>query len=130
MVARHTFLKLCRFGIAGGASTLLYALFAFILSSIFSIKFIYIHLTAFFMAIPFSYLMQRGFTFRHKGSHKKTSWRFLITTLAALGVSSLTSFYLVDIADAPEWIGIATVMLIVPLTSYAAMSYWVFRDKK
>lgn len=130
MISKESISRLFRFAIVGGTSTLLYALIAYILTFIFSGKFIYIHIAAYCLAVPFSYFAQRGFTFRHKGSHKTTSWRFLIANLVALTVSSFVSFYLVDIAGLHEWFGIFIAMIVVPVMSFATMSYWVFVDRR
>ncbi len=130
MVTRDSLAKLFRFAIAGGLSTLLYMIFAFTLGAVFSMKFIYIHVAAFALAVPFSYFLQSGFTFQYKGSHKKSSWRFLMTTLTAFIVTTLVSFVLVDIWGMPQWIGIVTVAFIVPIISFISMRYWVFVDTR
>lgn len=126
---KELILRLVRFAIAGGASTALYGIFAFTLSMAIHTKFIYIHALSFALAIPFSYMLQKKFTFRHNGSHKKTAWRFLITTGAAFLITSVTSFFLVDVWYMPEWLGIVIVMLIVPIISFITMSCWVFVNR-
>lgn len=126
---KELILRLVRFAIAGGTSTALYGIFAFILSSAIDTKFLYIHALSFALAIPFSYMLQKKFTFRHNGAHKQTAWRFLITTGAAFLITSATSFFLVDVWHMAEWMGIVIVMFIVPVISFITMSCWVFVNR-
>jgi putative flippase GtrA len=121
--------KMFRFVIAGGVSTIFYVIFAFILSINLTTEFLYIHILAFCLAIPFSYFLQKDFTFQLKGQHRAASWRFLTTTLVAFTITTLISFLLVDIWLVAQWGYILMVAVTVPVISFISMRYWVFVDR-
>ncbi|MEP5661519.1 MAG: GtrA family protein [Hyphomicrobiales bacterium] len=120
------FLKLFRFGIAGVMNSLLYGLFSLTLTNLGDYSAIAIHAIAFSMCVPISYFLQRDFTFRHSGAHRQSAIRFL----ALMTVLFLVGLFTVEVAnwlDLTRYAGIAMVILIIPLTSFFAMRFWIFR---
>ena len=122
--------KLFRFAVAGGTATLLYLALSFIVNALTAWPFMLIHVLSFALAIPCSYLLQKIFTFRHKGAHKQALWRFLVTVFTTFGVSTFAAHYAVGVLGAAHWIGFVTVAIIVPLISFICMQFWVFVERK
>jgi putative flippase GtrA len=124
---RIQLLKLGRFGAVGLSSSLLYGLLASVLLRT-QIGLLPAHCIAYALAIPYSYVAQRGFTFRSSRSHMISFPRFLLTNT----ISFLLSTGIVATATAlqlPPAIAIAAVIIVVPLLNYLCMNAWVFPDR-
>jgi putative flippase GtrA len=123
---RTQLLKLMRFGAVGLSSSLLYGLMASALIHA-HVGLVVAHCIAYALAIPFSYLAQRGFTFRSSRSHVMSFPRFLLTN----AVSFLLSTGIVAMSTAlqvPAAAAIAAVIVFVPLINYLCLNAWVFPD--
>lgn len=120
-------LKLVRFGAVGLSSSLLYGLLASLLLRM-HVGLVIAHCIAYALAIPYSYVAQRGFTFRSSHSHLISLPRFLLTNV----LSFLLSTGIVAMATAvqlPAAVAIATVIIVVPLINYLCMNAWVFPNR-
>lgn len=122
----ETLVKLLRFGLVGGAATLLYGLFAVALQELFAPPVLLGHALAYHLAIPASYLGQRSFTFRYRGSDRRALKRFLVTAAVAFAISTAAVYGVEAWLGWPYLAGTLITMLVVPLVSFATMLLWVF----
>lgn len=122
--------KLIRFGISGGTTTLLYGLLSWSMLAATSLPFLIVHTISYALCIPVSYLLQRNFTFQHKGTHKVSIPRFATLNLIAFLVSTFAAGIASFVFGTPDWIAVLIVMITVPIASFIAMWLWVFVDKK
>lgn len=118
-----------RFGISGGLSTLCYGIFTLLLTYITPWSPFLLHTVAYLLSIPISYLMQRDFSFRDRGSKLKSFKKFVIAIFFTFLLSSILIFITASIG-APPWAGTVLVMVVVPLVSYMIMKHWIFLEKK
>ena len=131
MIKRHLpiFLRLIRFAISGGLSTILYGVFAVLFGFLTSFSAMTSHIVAYILCVPVSYLLQRNFTFKHKGNHKIAVPKFITAFIAAFAISTITVEILVNNLGFAKEIGTISVMIIVPIVSYLTMQLWVFKAK-
>ena len=123
------FFEIIRFGIAGGAATLLYGLLSLLLTWSTGRPAITVHVLAYFLALPVSFLAQGLFTFRYRGKKAHAFTRFLVVAVVAFGLSTVSVYFLRDIPVYGRYLGIVATMLLVPLISFVTMKLWVFHDR-
>ena len=124
-----TVAQLVRFALSGGLATILYAVVAIGLARATELDAIAVHVLAYFICIPMSYLLQRGYTFRHTGSRAVSGLRFLVVATTAF-LASTVAVILAEMAELPPNAGTLAVIVIVPTTSYLMMRMWVFRQEE
>lgn len=118
--------KLIRFGLVGGTSTILYGALAVLIEKIGILPHFAIHILCYCLSLPASYMMQKTFTFRHKGAHKKAAPRFIITSASSLVISSGLFWLITNTLELPYIAGVLGVMISVPIISFLTMQFWVF----
>jgi putative flippase GtrA len=119
--------KLIRFGVVGLSSALLYGLLTNLLLHV-QVGLLLAHCIAYASVIPYSYLAQRGFTFRSGHSHVVSFPLFLLTNT----ISFILSTVIVAMSPAlrlPAVVVIAAVIVVVPLINYFCLNAWVFPDR-
>lgn len=85
-----------------------------------------------------SYVLNKTFTFRHKGTIRESFWKFVLVILVCYGVSywaglRLTSFWLASFPFERKWIENAAVLAgagIYTVTNYLGNKYFAFREKE
>lgn len=121
--------KLLRFGFSGGIGTLLYGLLAISMSYLSQLDAMAVHVLAYALCVPVSYLLQRNFTFRYEGQHRVAILKFITAAVLAFCVSTLLVQLIKD-SGYPEYLGTLIVMVIVPVSSYLTMQLWVFTETR
>ncbi len=120
-------LLLARFGTVGAAATLFYAVLVAIFGFTIGIAPLYAHGLAYLFAIPLSYIGQRKWAFRHKGSKRASFFRFLVAALSAFIISTALVM-LILAAGYPAILGTLCTMVVVPSVSFVVMRFWVFKE--
>ena len=85
-------------------------------------------LCGYFVAIPVSYLGQKYFAFKSRGSIEHDLPRFLMLQLVNLLLAAAVMKFIVDILQMPFVLGTAAVIVVIPLFTYVILSYGVFAD--
>jgi len=119
-------LKLVRFALVGGSTTLLYAIFAIGIHEILGSPVLLGHAIAFLLAVPLSYLGQRRFTFLYKGRQLLALKRFLVTSGFAFAVSTGAVYLSNEILNWHYLVATGITVLVVPLVTFVTMLLWVF----
>ncbi len=118
--------QLFRFAVSGGLSTLLYGVFSIFLTYFTTWSVNGVHALSFLLCVPVSYLLQRSFTFRFDGTYTKSLIRFFMLMLTTFAIS-VVAVNVVDGLGYHRLVGVISVMVVVPITSYLAMQHWIFR---
>ncbi len=121
-------LRLSRFLLIGGASTVLYAVLALALSNVEGVGVTGASILAFGIAAVFSYVGHKYITFVSGGDHRFELPRFLVLTLLGLVVVSLLPAILCGVLDLPAAVPIVLACVFIPAVNYVVLGLWVFRD--
>jgi putative flippase GtrA len=121
------FFRIARFGLVGGSAALVYAVSLLSLVHLFNTGSMLSSAVAYLVAIPFSFLGQKYFTFRSKG----TMWKELPAFLLLQGVNLIAAMFVthvvVDVMGLGNFAGIVAVIIAVAIISYASMALAIFR---
>jgi len=121
--------KLARFAGVGALATGLYVAVAWVAVEAFGLAPLPASLFGYVAAIGVSYLGQKRLTFRSAGAHRIELPRFLATSVLAFA-GSVGSMAAVTGAGWDYRFGLVAAALAVPLASFAAMNFWVFRRQR
>jgi putative flippase GtrA len=121
-------LKFVRFTAVGLSSALLYVLLVSALLWFGSGPLVLIHCIAYALSIPYSYLAQRGFTFRSDRLHTIAFPRFLLTNALSF-VLSTGIIALSAALDIPTATAVAAAVVVAPSINYLCMNGWVFPER-
>jgi putative flippase GtrA len=121
---REIALRIARFALVGGLSSLLYLLFAWWLIDLSSP--VAGTVVAYLLVVPINFLLQKYFTFRSAAAARAELPRFLfihgMNTSLSAGIMAVVATWW---GLAPIWGMLATVV-IVPIIVYLALDAWVF----
>ncbi len=125
--------KVIRFCIVGGLASFIYFIATHIILNQTSFDAVYASIMAYLIAIPFSFLGQKYFTFKANGNPFVEMTLFLVSHLLGLIVSTAVVF----LSNAMELninIGLFAVIILVPVINFIFMNTIVFKhfalDKK
>ena len=120
--------KFLRFGLVGAAASLLYAVLAygFIEGSVLPPTLA--SAAAYSLAIPFSFIAQKFFTFKARGDFKLELPRFLATQAVGLLIATVIMAFIEKSSYEPLW-GITAVVIAVPLLNFLLMNNYVFKKE-
>jgi putative flippase GtrA len=129
MAAVGSFRRLSRFALIGIASTVIYAVSAFLLSSLpgATLPAALASFAAYAMAALFSYTGHKYFTFTSGGSHAMELPRFLLLTASGLIVAIVLPELLTQMLGIPALVPILLTCIAVPIINYVVLGRWVFR---
>ena len=117
--------RLIRFGCVGGTASLVYAVLVWLLVSNGLTSPTTASIIAYLVAIPVSFLGQKFFTFRAKGK-VKTEFGFFLANHAFGLLLSTGIMGMIQTAGLDIKLGIAIVVIAVPIVSYLFMNFLVF----
>jgi len=89
------------------------------------------NLLGYLAAVAVSYFGHQRITFRvpvAEVSHQRQAPRFLLTSLCGLAISYLVLLAMNLLLSAPDWLSLACVVTLVPVYTYIANKYWVFKS--
>lgn len=123
---RQLWFLIVRFGLGGGAATLTYALLSFGFSQWTAATDMAAHISAFCLAIPVSYLIQRNFVFRDAQSMRRTLPLFIATAVFAFILSTSAIYVCRSILMFPELTSFAVAVIAVVVANFLLLFFWVF----
>jgi putative flippase GtrA len=119
-------LQLARYGLVGGALSVLYAGLTAVLIEATNWPALNASIGAFVLSLPFAYLGHRYVTFRSSGSHATELVRFVVTMTNAFVVSSLSMLVTVGYFGAHYGYALLATTVLVTVVNYVVLSTWVF----
>lgn len=122
--------RLVRFGIVGVTATLVhFGVVVLLVETRLLSEPLFANLIAFSCAVWVSYHGHNQWTFQHRRRSSRQFLRFLIVTLAALGLNQAILYLATRPLGWDYRIGMLLVILLVPLFTYLLARSWVFRTK-
>ena len=116
-----------RYGLVGLMNTGVFALFAWLLRNM-GLHYAAYTAIAYCIAILFSFLMNKLFTFRKKDTSFFFLFsRFLLAALSLAGLVQLIQFFVIEVLGWAELIGVIGGMVFYTGTGYVINRIWVFR---
>jgi putative flippase GtrA len=119
--------RLSRFAAVGLASTVLYAVITWTVTTELGVPAAAASLFAYAVSAMFSYTAHRSFTFRATGPHVESAPVFAGISIVGYLVSTAVPFIMTDMLGAPLSLTILITCLPVPILSYFAMGRFAFR---
>ncbi len=121
------FFRAARFGLVGGAAALVYAASLLSLVHLFNTGSMLSSALAYLVAIPFSFLGQKYFTFQSKGAMWKELPAFLLLQGFNLFAAMFVTHVVVDVLGLGHYAGIVAVIIAIAIISYGSMALAIFR---
>lgn len=122
--------QLMRFGVAGVASTLIYAAVYMPLATwVFPNLAVAAVPFAFAVAVSCGFFMHSYWSFRGHGSRDSSGRqhaKFLIVQGFGLALNALFTWVLADLLHYPDWVPLIPIVTITPLATFALNRQWVF----
>ena len=81
---------------------------------------------AMLLGLLVSFVVQSRVTFRQTGFHMPDAVRFAILGAAGLLVANYSVILLHERGGQPLWVAAAVVCVLIPLTNFLVMNFWVF----
>jgi putative flippase GtrA len=126
----HGFARLVRFGIVGVLVALVYAAATALLVSRYGVAPLTASLAGYAIALPFSFLGHRGFSFRSQGRAHVEAPRFLVGQAINLTVTVLAMRGATAGLHVSYLWGVAATIVLAPLANFLLMHFWVFGRAK
>ncbi len=115
-----------RFAGVGGLSSLAYVALAGGLSATL-LPAVGAAAVAYMLLLPVNFLAHRHATFRSSRPPRREIARFAVLHLASFGAATGGMAAAVGGLGLSPWLGAASAVVLVPLASFVAMQFWVFR---
>jgi len=127
----HPFRRLTRFGAVGGVAALCHVGIAVLAHRVLDHAGVagaalLANLAGFSVASLLSYFGQARLTFGITPDHARHFPRFLAVGLSGLGLSSLVTYLICDLAGGPFLLAMAVVVTAVPALTFVMMRFWAF----
>ncbi len=120
--------QLIRFIGVGGLATFTHVAVASLAFQFFAMAEMWANFIGFCAAVLVSYSGHSRFTFASVDAHKGQFGRFLFVALTGLAASS-TIVWLVNAGGGGFYLAMALVAVLVPMTTFMAMKFWVFSHR-
>lgn len=85
---------------------------------------------AFSCALTLSYLLNRAWTYRARGRHRRQLPRFAVVSLAGYGLNAAIMALVTKLLGLSYLFGIAVAVMVLPSLSFLSHRYWTFVDEK
>lgn len=116
------------FAVVGVAATLTHVIAALAARELGGLSPLAANFVGYACAVGVSYLGNARFTFRRAVLHGPQFVRFVVVSLAGLGLTQGLTWLLVEQAAWPFWMGLAVVAVAVPALSFVLQRVWTFRQ--
>ena len=119
--------RVVKFGLVGVAATVTYYVVSLTMTLWMSV--FWANLFGYGVAVFVSYYGHHRVTFaaaRTAAGHRLAMTRFAAATLLSLAASQGTLYFAVRVLSLPDWLGLAMVVMVVPLISFVLFQFWVF----
>lgn len=123
-------LQIGRFGIVGALATVVHVTTAYFFHYVIGFAPLNANVIAFLVAWVVAYLGHFSWTFEGRSSHGISVQRFAMVSLMALMLNQLIVWLVNERLGQPFYAALIAVVLVVPLTSFAASKFWTFRDRR
>ena len=121
------FWTMFRYGLVGLMNTGVFVLFAWLLRNM-GLHYTAYTAIAYCIAILFSFLMNKLFTFRKKDTSFFFLFsRFLLAALSLAGLVQLIQFFMIEVLEQDELIGVIGGMVFYTGAGYVINRIWVFK---
>ncbi len=120
-------LRIARFALVGGSAALVYAASLLAIVHFLATSSMVSSALAYVIAIPFSFLGQKYFTFRSRGAMWGELPSFLLLQGVNLIAAVAVTHVVVDVLGFGHYAGIAAVIIAIAVISYASMALAIFR---
>ncbi|MBK0399594.1 DUF2029 domain-containing protein [Limibaculum sp. M0105] len=121
--------RLIRFGVVGVAATATHVLVLSGLIELAGIDPRFANIAAFMVAVPVSYLGHYYWSFGSVHPHGETLLRFIVVAVSSLLGSQGLMLFALDILGASYWVGVALMVVVMPLVNFAVQQALVFRRR-
>jgi putative flippase GtrA len=121
--------RLVRFGLVGGVSTVIYAVFAWVFTVPFGAPPVVASLVAYCFGAVFSFTAHRRITFRSDRPIGEQAPRFAGISFAGWIVAILSPLVLTDAWHLPAVVAIVFASIAVPIMSFIGLERFVFRPR-
>ena len=122
--------QLVRYGITGGAVTVLGVGAYWIAATPFGWPPLLANLLGYAVAVMTGYWLHSAFSFRGHGGRDAPATRtarFAVVSLVSLALNSLWVWLLTDVAGGPPWWPMPLMIAVTPLATFTLNRLWVFR---
>ena len=127
---RILFGQLVRYGLSGGAVTVIAAAVYWVIATPFHVAPLLANLFAYLLAVVMAYFLHSNWSFRGHGQRDnvaRTTSRFLIASLASFGLNSLWVWLLTGpLLHGHTWWPIVPMLTVTPLAMFWLNRQWVF----
>ncbi len=121
--------QLVRFAIAGGFTTLLYAVVYSPLAKYQITSEQIANICGYLVAMGSGYVIHSQWSFRgHTAEAKQTTWRFFAVSLVSYAMNTVFVWVLTaqSMLDGPWWWPLVPILFVTPLVSFSLNRFWVF----
>ena len=126
-ISRISESSMLRFGIVGISATIVYYAVA-IIASKFGLVAAIANLVGFGAGALTSFVGHFHYTFKKSDNHFRYLIRFIIVTFFGYVLSNIIIFIALDVSQAPFWLAMLIVVLILPPASWLCNRYWAFNE--
>ena len=124
------FWRFVRFGIVGGLATLTYAVVSYFLITDIQLGAAISSSLAYLVSVPISFFGQKYFTFNSQGRVIVEVPKFLVVQVINIILCGVIMSVATEVLNFPTVVGIACVVLLIPLASYLMFAALVFNSDK
>ena len=122
----HEFLTMFKYGLVGILNTLVFLSVTFIFKLL-DFHYILYTLFGYSVAIPFSFFMNRRFTFLLNNQTFGMMIKFFIVTISLLFIVQLIQYFLIGILGFNEYLGVFAGMIFYTGVGYVINRWYVFK---
>ena len=122
--------RLMRFIVVGVAATVTHVAIALVCIDIFRFGVQLGTFTAFSVALCLSYLLHRSWTYESSGRHVRLFPRFATVACTGYALNASIMWLTVEVVKESYYIGLAVVVVVIPVFSFVIHSWWTFREEK
>ena len=119
-------LRLFRFAIVGGLSSVFYVLLVLGFVAFLGLGNVTSTAVSYVISLLINYILQRVFSFRSTQKIVLELPKFLLLHICNMMVSIAGMYGFVNIWDLPYWIGALFAVFLVPISTFLVMHFWVF----
>lgn len=131
MIRTSYLTQLVRFLLIGGIATGVHSVVYFFVLFIKADSPFIANFAGYFVAVIFSFLGQKNFTFKNKeATTNQTILKFLLSSLLGLGLNSVWVFIVVGVLHLHAYYALIGIAVFTPAFSFFLLKYWVFQEKR
>ena len=126
---QSVFVRLFRYGVVGVFTSLLYVIFVMICVNIIGLTNEISSAISYVATIPINYSAHRRLTFRSYNRIISELPRYLLLHGCNIAVTISGMFSATELFGYPYWVGAFTAVILVPISSFLVMNFWIFINR-